>query len=58
MKFQSKLTQIKRALLKKVDQASLLLDNMTLTSCALIIIVGHLAREQFKSKKSKRQTRK
>ena len=40
------------------NQASLLLDNMALTSCALIIIVGHLVREQFKSKKSKRQTRK
>ena len=35
-------------------QTSLLLDNIALTSCALIIIIGHLVREQFKSKKSKR----
>jgi hypothetical protein len=53
---------MKRKLKEKIkrfhDQASLLLDNIALTSCALIIIAGHLIREQFKSKKSKRQTRK
>lgn len=53
---------MKRKLKKKTkqfqDKASLFLDNIALTSCALVIIVGHLIRERFKSKKSKRQTRK